>query len=1087
MKFDTQFSGRIIQLVESLDYGDAVSNQVVALDGIFKRLGLKSAIYTKWFHEKMAEYREDLDKLEVNDRDVVILHFSFYAEHTAKIAADCYATRIILYHNITPAEFFHVGSNLHSGCRRGREQLADILPKFHYFWGDSEFNVEELKALGAAEERCSVVPIVIPAPELHQSSVREDGSWLFVGRIAPNKRQLELIDLFESVHREDPGAARRLFLVGNAPMEDPYVQTVRERLMRSDIRNRVILTGKVSDDERESHYARCSLFVSRSEHEGFGVPLIEAALRGVPVVGLNNTAVGETLGTTSGLATDIRELRKLAALAGADDSFRAKLLHEQQRNAQRFSTGAVERCVEIALRKVLPERRQFRTVSIIICTYNRRNLLERALDYLHYQTCPQFEVLVVDGPSDDGTKELLLGYEGRIKILHNPEKNLSKSRNLGIENAAGDIVAFIDDDAIPLDDWVETILNEYNSRSLSTAGLGGPVYFAGRLRYQSEDIGLDKNAEARVNIGSSEIGKNGLFRSLLGTNSTFTRAAISAIGGFDEQYDYFLDESDLCWRLQNANHLVAYTDRLLLRHEFAESANRRGKYNYNWYVICKNTAYFVAAYSGLQGEELRSYLRGRLAQERVLPLDAALNAGEITPADRARHVDSIWAGMERGLKDAMDFPRTRKLKLNGVAFTPYSSVASRLRVDCDVKRLHICIVSKEFPLYGAKGGIGTLYYHLASELILMGHEVTLVTLGEKAHTFQQGRFRVVFTKMEAGRVEKLDRGFDNNLNWTFSALAAIGELDRAHPIDVIESALWDAEALATALVSRPRRPPLVVRLVTPFPVAARINEWNVPERTASFFMHAERTLIERADAVVPISDSIADTIASVYSLPVDARWRVIRCGVPYWPLFDVDEGYSAFHGFENIPSDALTAKKRVVFLGRLEQRKGIDLLLSAAEKFLAKDSAAHLIVAGRDVEGWIARSSDILSRDVRSRVHFLGEVSDATRDKLLAGAYCLIFPSRYESFGLVPLEAFVHGVPVIASRSGAIPEVVVDGNCGLLFEPESAESLANVVTEVISNERMRSRLSAGARARVRELSSRKMARDSLDLYASLVA
>jgi len=172
-------------------------------------------------------------------------------------------------------------------------------------------------------------------------------------------------------------------------------------------------------------------------------------------------------------------------------------------------------------------------------------------------------------------------------------------------------------------------------------------------------------------------------------------------------------------------------------------------------------------------------------------------------------------------------------------------------------------------------------------------------------------------------------------------------------------------------------------------------------------------------------------------------------------------------------------------VGRLERRKGIDLLLEAAPAILRGNDKAQLVIAGRDVENWVERAQTLVSGSDRRRVHFLGEVTDATREKLLARAYCVVFPSRYESFGLVPLEAFVHGCPVIGSRSGAIPEVVEDGVSGLLFEADSSESLGKRVLEVLEDQALRQRLGNGARDCVRRLSSRNSAVASVDLYAGL--
>ena len=1087
MLLDTNFSGRFIQVVEALSVGDAVSNQIIALDKIFKNLGLNSSIQTKWHDEPVVDFREALDLSNVTESDVVVHHYCGYSEYSVNEVLNCYATKIICYHNITPAELFSPDSSTFKFCLKGRQQLPKILSSFHYFWGDSLYNISELITLGAPPSLCSVVPIVIAPPQDVVAGLgNEVGMWLFVGRIAPNKCQIELVELFSSIRLSKPEIAKQLYIVGGYQEGEPYFQQLLKRIKELALTNCVFVVGKVSDDEREIFYRRATIFISASVHEGFGVPLVEAPLRGVPVVALNNTAIGETLGNGNGLASSISSLKILIEKTLSDSIFRQHLITDQLHNAKRFAPNVVQASVREALALVLPKRRHFRTVTVVICTYNRRTYLERVLDYLGYQTNPYFEVVVVDGPSDDGTKDLLLQYDGIIKIEHNPERNLSKSRNIGIELSTGDIIAFIDDDAIPFDDWINTILVEYNKRPLTLMGLGGPVYYAGTLKYQCCDIGFNKFADALVNINSSNIGKNGWARSLIGTNSTFTRDSLMKIGGFDEQYDYFLDESDLCWRMQINNGLLGYTDNLNLRHEFAESANRKGKLNFNWKVICKNTAYFIAAYSGLEGAILLDYLRERFIRERIRPLEAAVNAGDMSGEEYDMHVIGIWSGMDQGLADSHHFPRTRTLKPTLSAFLPFIATKSRLRVEHEIKRLHVCIVSKEFPVFAGRGGVGTLYYHLASELLLMGHEVTVVIPHGTYDSFVQGRFRVISAPYQELQLKGVDSNFANNINWSVNALAAVSELNSQHQIDVIDSALWDTEALAIALLPSSRRPPLLLRLVSPFPIVARINGWQVPPEVAPFFLGAERTLIEHADAVVPISESIAQTIEVEYNLLTDDRWRKMPCGVAYWPFFDVQHGYSTLQELENIPAKNIESAKLIVFVGRLEYRKGIDLVLMAANRILAADVDAQLVIAGRDTENWVSRAESHVDIAFRCRVHFLGEIADSTRDKLLARAYCLLFPSRYESFGLVPLEAFVHGVPVIGSRSGAIPEVVIDDVCGLLFESDNSESLARAVIDLCKEPSTRLRLSVGAKHRVRELSSRNMAMRTIQLYADLI-
>lgn len=1085
----TSFKGRIIQVTEALDRADAVSNQVIELDRLFSSMGLNSVVASKWHHEDVSSYRINLDDVYVHEDDVVIFHSCGYTEHAGPWAVRQYCTKVILYHNITPHELFSKDSDLYKFCKLGREQLADFVSDFHYFWGDSQYNLDELIALGAPRDRSFVVPIVVPsAPpaKADRAGALLEGGWVFLGRVAGNKGQIDLVRMFARAREKDLASARRLTIVGGFNPEDDYYRRLLEEIDRLGLSDDVVITGKVSDERREQLLREAQFYVALSVHEGFGVPLVEAPLRGLAVLALDRAAARETMGGI-GLHEDEDSLfRALFELANDPQAYK-QLVEAQAANAERFTRTSVGADLARALKAILPEMDRYKSVSVVICTYNRRDYLERCLDYLQCQSHSNFEVIVVDGPSNDGTKELLESWRGRIKIANNPLRNLSVSRNLGIELAHGDIVAFIDDDAIPFDNWIERILDEYNGRPLLTKALGGPAFFAGTLRFQSEDIGIDRHGNAWLNIPRHEVGQGDWLRSCLGTNSTFVRQHLIDIGGFDEQFDYYLDESELCLRIQLKGGLIGYAPEVLVRHEFAQSHNRKGRYNYDWRTISKNTAYYVAAYGGLAEKELRSNLEQRLERERVLPLKGAFDHGEISKSLYESALEAIEKGMEQGLVDAKSWPKTRKLKTGSDPFLPFPLKQGYKAVGRDIPKLHICIVTKEMPPFAPGGGIGTLYYHLVSELILMGHDVSIVVPSLEQKIVRQGPLTVFYTQSRGINVPGMDAGLNNNMTWSVSALHQVVRVHQEQPVDVIDSALWDSEALAISVVNRFERPPLVVRLVTPFSVVADMNGWSVQPRTARLFNRFEKELIENADAVIPISEKIASTISAAHKIAPDARWSQSYCGIAYWPLFDVNEDYNDLPELRGLTSEQFDQSKIILFIGRLENRKGIDLVMSSIPTILAADPDARIIIAGSDPEGWEQRVLHTLSLEDMQRVHFLGMISDAVKEKLLARAYCLLFPSRYESFGLVPLEAFVHGVPVVASKSGAIPEVVLDGQCGLLFDEGDSAMMAAAVRRLLADPALHRRLSDGALKRIRHLSARNSAQNTLTIYQGLLS
>jgi len=115
-----------------------------------------------------------------------------------------------------------------------------------------------------------------------------------------------------------------------------------------------------------------------------------------------------------------------------------------------------------------------RSVSVVINTYNRCQSLRVTLKALEQLDHPSFEVVVVNGPSDDDTEVLLAQYAGRVKVARCVRRNLSESRNIGIRHSAGEIVAFIDDDAYPDPAWLDALVAAYDDPEVSAAG--GPVY-----------------------------------------------------------------------------------------------------------------------------------------------------------------------------------------------------------------------------------------------------------------------------------------------------------------------------------------------------------------------------------------------------------------------------------------------------------------------------------------------------------------------------------------------------------------------------------------------------------------------------------
>ena len=174
----------------------------------------------------------------------------------------------------------------------------------------------------------------------------------------------------------------------------------------------------------------------------------------------------------------------------------------------------------------------------------------------------------------------------------------------------------------------------------------------------------------------------------------------------------------------------------------------------------------------------------------------------------------------------------------------------------------------------------------------------------------------------------------------------------------------------------------------------------------------------------------------------------------------------------------------VLALGTVEPRKDLPTLVAAFDLLAAEDPELRLVIAGPDGIGAPALTEARRRARHRRRIVRLGWVDDAQRLALLRGASVLAYASRYEGFGLVPLEAAAVGTPVVASAVGAIPEVLGDG--GLLVAPDDPEELAFALARVLTDAELASSLIRRGDARVSHYTWDATVDGIVDLYRRAV-
>jgi starch synthase len=245
----------------------------------------------------------------------------------------------------------------------------------------------------------------------------------------------------------------------------------------------------------------------------------------------------------------------------------------------------------------------------------------------------------------------------------------------------------------------------------------------------------------------------------------------------------------------------------------------------------------------------------------------------------------------------------------------------------------------------------------------------------------------------------------------------------------------------------------------------------------------ERTSAASAAAVVAVSDGMRADILSAYPEISPERVRVIRNGI------DTDE-YRPDPGTDVLERYGVDrTRPYVIFVGRITRQKGVPVLLRAASG-LVPEAQLVLLAGAADTPEQLAEVTELVDglRATRSGVFWIPEMLPKPEViQLLTHATVFAIPSVYEPLGIVNLEAMACGTAVVGSRTGGIPEVVADGETGLLVPPGEPAALADALNVLLRDPgRARAMGEAGRKRAVAEFGWPAIAAQTADLYAELV-
>ncbi len=354
---------RVLQLMPTIAMGDAVSNDAIAVGKVLKAMGYDTGIYAENIDNRLPTGTvKHISKLpRLSSADTILYHLSTGSQLSFQIS-DLRCRKGIIYHNITPSYFFRpYNGELEELLDYGRKGAAYLADKADFCIADSEYNKRELQDLGY---KCDITvrPILIPFTDYSQKPddavmkhYDNDGfvNFLFVGRVAPNKKHEDVIRFFYN-YQKHCNPKSRLIFVGSWQGTELYYRRLQRYIQALELKN-VLFAGHVSFSQLIAYYQVADMFVCMSEHEGFCVPLVEAMYFGVPIMAYNSSAVPYTLGGTGILLKDKDPM--VAALTAHrilnDSVLKREIVSQQRRRQQDFAYNTVKKQLEDQLRAAI--------------------------------------------------------------------------------------------------------------------------------------------------------------------------------------------------------------------------------------------------------------------------------------------------------------------------------------------------------------------------------------------------------------------------------------------------------------------------------------------------------------------------------------------------------------------------------------------------------------------------------------------------------------------------------------------------------------------------------------------------------------
>lgn len=388
--------------------------------------------------------------------------------------------------------------------------------------------------------------------------------------------------------------------------------------------------------------------------------------------------------------------------------------------------------------------------------------------------------------------------------------------------------------------------------------------------------------------------------------------------------------------------------------------------------------------------------------------------------------------------------------------------------------MKVLMLSWEYPPR-VVGGIARVVKELSEKLQLEGQDVTVVTYKEGDTPY----FEVEETGVKVYRVDNYMIRPNNFIDWimqlNFNLITEVNKLIQSgETFDVIHAHDW-----LTAYAAKTLKESYNIPLVSTIHATESGRNGGIQTEMQRYINDTEWMLTYESSEVIVNSNFMKNDIQRIFGLPFE-KIKVIPNGIDLKKFDGIKKDYEFRRRF------AADNEKIILSLGRLVFEKGIQHLIYAMPKILSNYNDAKLVIVGKG--GMIDELKQItVNLGIQDKVYFTGYMAGDDVQKMYKVSDVAVFPSTYEPFGIVALEAMLGGTPTVVSDIGGLNEIVKHGETGLKSYAGNANSIADSVTQLLYDYDLSEKITKNAKLEVvQNFNWTKIAEDTRKLYEKAI-